>query len=230
MAVAFAVFSAMPKDIYVSAGALLVAWFAFLYLAYHHEGRLRNRVGFCLVATAILSVLVYRQIEDRKTSESISASVKDKPCSPSDVQYVPPAGKAVRFDGANPIPSEVLCPSHGMTDEQRRNCLCPRLLPYTLRSMEPPKESNFETEITISKTCDPIYKARLFFRDVYSQLGSIFKASPYMPPASKVLMTRGDMEFDRYSVLLSSSAPQDTITTSIMSAGGLRLICVNQEN
>lgn len=152
------------------------------------------------------------------------------PCEPHDVQYVPPKGKAIRFEGMTPIASEALCPSNGMSDEARIACLCPNRVPYSLRAMPPPAGSNFETEITITKVCNPMYKIRVFLRDVYTQLGSVSEASPYMPPASHVSIMYGTFDFDRHSFLVSSSAPEDTFKVSVLTATGLRVICVNQEN
>jgi hypothetical protein len=160
----------------------------------------------------------------------VSTATTAAPCENHDVQYVPPQGKAVRFESDYPIASELLCPSHGMSEQERLACLCPNRLPYTLRAMAPPKESNFETEITVTKTCTPLYKVRVFLRDVYSALGKELEASPYMPPVSKVVLTGGSMEYDRYSFMLNSTAPQDTIKVSVLTASGLRLVCVNQEN
>jgi hypothetical protein len=185
----------------------------------------------CLgVAGIPLTLAAWRFPDFWNKHPTAKAEVSPAPCEPHDVQYVPPKGKAIRFEGAYPIASEILCPSHGLSEDARIACLCPNRLQYILRAMPPPTDSNFETEITISKVCNPMYKVRVFLRDIYTNLGSVFEASPYMAPATHVGLTRGSFDYDKFSFLLNSTAPEDTFKTSVLSASGLRVVCVNQEN
>jgi hypothetical protein len=154
-----------------------------------------------------------------------------RPCIPDTVTFVPPKDhKLVRYDDTFTVPSYVMCPPHGMTEEARIGCLCPSRLPYALKALPAPKDGNYETEITVTKTCTHLFKVRLFFRDVYSVAGSIFSASPYIGKTPGVILARGLFEDDKWSVAMTSTAPEDSFTTSLITSTGLRVLCVNQEN
>jgi hypothetical protein len=164
-------------------------------------------------------------------SRTSQPSKSAQPCVSDTAPYVPPRkGNLVRFEDTFLVPSRVLCPPNGMTDEARIACLCPNRLPYKLRAMPAPEDGNFETEITISKVCNPMYKVRLFFRDMYYKGGSVLSAAPHNGGAPGVSLLRGLFEDDKYSISLSSTAPEDSFQTSLVTTGGLRIVCINQEN
>jgi hypothetical protein len=193
----------------------------------------RCKYALTVSLAAPLIVVIALDIWAPKPHPAVSPSraSREQPCIANDPQYVPPKGKGIRVEmnsHDHELP-ESMCPSHGMSDIERIDCLCPSRLQYSLRALPPPSDSNFETEVTVKKVCLPIYKARVFFRDAYTRTGYITMV-PYEQPESHVTGGFEEAQWDKTSFLIKSSAPEDEFHFSVLTATGLRILCINQMN
>ncbi|SRR6266849_6300798 len=142
-----------------------------------------------------------------------------------DPAYVPPKGPAIRVDESYVPPSSQLC--RGLSDEAEIECLCPRPLNFSLKSLPPPTDTNYATELTILAVREPIYRLRVFSR-TYISNGTLSETWPYgLNDAVNML---GMFDYDRFTIVIHSSAPQKRYRAVLHTAEGLRIKCVNQEN
>ena len=139
-------------------------------------------------------------------------------------KYSHPKGPAMRADVTAPTPSRLLC--QGLSEEAETQCLCPRSLPYELTALAPPSDDNYATQMTITAKREPMYRLRIFAR-TQMRSGKI-SASPYSE--GKAALSVMEMDYDPYSLVMNSSAPQNEFTLEVHSAEGLRLKCINQDN
>jgi hypothetical protein len=143
----------------------------------------------------------------------------------ADPLYVPPKGPAIRVDTSYVTPSSQLC--RGLSDEAEIECLCPRPLKFTLKSLPTPIETNYATELMITAVREPIYRLRVFSRSYISN-GTLVEAGPYGPHEAASFL--GMFDYDKFTVVMHSSSPQKSYRAVLHSAEGLRIKCVNQEN
>jgi len=143
---------------------------------------------------------------------------------PKEIPWVPPTGPGIRFDSQIPAPSNQMCV--GLSEFAELQCLCPRPVEYSLAAMPEPKNNNYATQVTINKVRESLYRVRLFSRAIISgaNLNGVW------PNESKAITTLGMMDFDRYSIIIQSTAPQDGFKVVLQTAEGLRIKCINQEN
>jgi hypothetical protein len=161
---------------------------------------------------------------DKEASEKARATDKAEVIKIPEAKYIPPKGPGIKFEGRMETPSSQMCT--GMADAAQIACLCPRPLKYALKALPPPSDNNYATQIDIRAVREPIYKLRIFGR---TQLHSgKLAAFPYGEgKAGTVVM---EMDYDPFSLIVQSSAPQTRYTLEVRSAQGLRIKCVNQEN
>jgi hypothetical protein len=155
----------------------------------------------------------------------VATPVAHAPVAAHDPKYVPPRGPLTRVDGDFPAPSELLCA--GVSDEVRIACLCPRLVPYSLESLSAPKEDNYAIQVTLTSPREPMYKVRVFLRGMISH-AELLDSFPYGPKQSVSVVE--NLDYDKYSFIVQSSAPQSVFKLRVLSSTGLRLMCANQEN
>jgi hypothetical protein len=88
---------------------------------------------------------------------------------------------------------------------------------------------NYSTEVDIKakKGAPPIYHLRIFARTQIKP-GAEFDAIPF--GRGKAASAVSTMDYDPYSIVLQSSAPQREFKIELHSAEGLGIKCVNQEN
>jgi micrococcal nuclease len=139
-------------------------------------------------------------------------------------KYTPPKGPGIRVEGQIPVPSTKMC--LGLSERAEIECLCPRPLTYTLQSLPPPSDNNYATELTIKAVREPIYRLRVFSRTQISY-ATLTETWPHDKQAASFLER---MEYDLYSIVMHSSAPQKRYKAIFHTAEGLRIKCINQEN
>lgn len=161
----------------------------------------------------------------QEIATDVVARLKPKPkITPPDPLYAAPTGPLVRFDGSAVPASLSMC--QGMPDAAQIDCLCPSPLDYSLKALPTPRDNNYSTEIDIKKVDRPIYRLRIFSRTFFGSHGA-FQLFPPMNHSSAFL---GELEYDRYSYILSSTAPEDEFKLEVHTSEGLRLKCINQDN
>jgi hypothetical protein len=104
-----------------------------------------------------------------------------------------------------------------------------RPLAYHLKALPAPSDMNYSTEVDIKakKGAPPIYHLRIFARTQIKP-GAEFDAIPF--GRGKAASAVSTMDYDPYSIVLQSSAPQREFKIELHSAEGLGIKCVNQEN
>jgi hypothetical protein len=158
------------------------------------------------------------------SSRDLGRPTKSK-ATPSDPTYPAPKGPGIRVDGTAVLPSNQLC--QGMPDADQIKCLCPSPLDYTLRALPAPSDNNYSTEIDIKKVDKPIYRLRIFARTMLGATGPIVMVPPINSHSSGSL---GRFDYDPYSFVMSSTAPEDEFKLEVHTSEGLRLKCINQDN
>jgi hypothetical protein len=137
----------------------------------------------------------------------------------------PPASRLVKITGELAPASSQMCMA--MSDEERIKCLCPRPLLYTLTRIASPSNNNYSTILDLKTPREPMYRARIFARCAIDEISS-FHASPNEGQNAAIGVVQ--MDYDKYSIILKSTAPQTSFRAVINSSEGLRLICANQDN
>lgn len=191
---------------------------------------IRRRISYLVGAS--LAVVCMIELTQRFTSASSSQTpvVAEKASAQrvSDPLYPRPSNKLVRVDGDTPLASGILCPT-SMPDQDRISCLCPNLVPYRLEALPTPPSDNYATLLTLDGPRQPIYKVRLFFRDVFSHSEVVYPTSE-MAKMYHFSFGQVSMDYDRYSLVVQSTAPQQSFKLKMFSSTGLRVICANQIN
>jgi len=190
--------------------ALTFAWTEII------KNRKRKRIAFgatFLACVAVLAVL------------TMWPSLMSLFAASQDVKYVPPKGRLIAMQGNVPVPSSQMCT--GLPEAQEIQCLCPRPLKYELAALSPPSDTNFSTELTIHAVREPMYRLRVFARTAIVFTGPLF-ASPHDEDRTATVVQR--MDYDPYSIVIRSSAPQELFKIELHTPEGLRIKCVNQEN
>jgi hypothetical protein len=139
-------------------------------------------------------------------------------------EYLRPKGPGIRVDIKAPVASGLLC--QGLSQHDENQCLCPRPLPYELKALAQPSNDNYATEVTITAKREPIYRLRIFGR-TQMRSGRI-SASPYGDGEAAVGVL--EMDYDPFSLVMNSSAPQQELKVEVHTSEGLRIKCINQEN
>ena len=145
----------------------------------------------------------------------------------ADPRYAPTKNKAVRVDAQLEPPSNQMCT--GMPDDDRIQCLCPRLVPYSIEALPPPDSDNYAALLTIRSPREPMYKIRVFLRGVFSEAITVFP-NEEMLKNQHFSIIHGFMDYDRYSFIVQSTAPQAVFKVKLLSSTGPRVICINQVN
>jgi len=140
-------------------------------------------------------------------------------------KYPAPNGPGIRFEGTAETPSSAMC--SGMADEDQIKCLCPSPLDYALNPLPAPKDSNYSTEIVIKKVDRPMYRVRIFSR---AQIDSTGPLVEYPPVNSHSGLSFGKFDYDPFTLVMNSSAPEDEFKLDVHTSEGLRLKCINQDN
>lgn len=205
-------------------------WFVRISHWTHKWSRKKQIMLSAIAVTVLCTVSLPQFIAQWRTEHLRPESPKlkgEKPCTPKDPHdsYIPPKGPLVRFDGGPFMPSQFMC--LGLSDEARFACLCPRPLAFTVEPMPAPKDDNYENLLTINEKCDPMYRVRVFLRDMFSNL-NLLETYPFGVGETGAATMHEDA--DRYSFEINSSAPQSRFKVAIKSSRGLRVICVNQIN
>lgn len=143
---------------------------------------------------------------------------------PKEAPWDPPKGPLVKFESSIPAPSNQLCV--GLSEREELRCLCPRPIAYDLTAMPQPKDNNYAVEVTIRKVREPLYRVRLFSRTIISEANLI----DVWPNTKNAITTLQTMDFDKYSIIIQSTAPQDRFKALLQTNAGLRIKCINQEN
>jgi hypothetical protein len=216
--------TAMFSNSHIAATACYFIGLAWLTGAIVKQPEVKSHVGRRAVIWA-LGVLVFvgSLAWDRRVYDANHPSAP--PQVASDPPYVQPKGPGVRMDVHVPVASSLLC--QGLSAEKEIECLCPRPLPYKLRSLPAPSDNNYATEVDIAASREPIYRLRIFAR-TQVRSGGEFVVSPYGDGKSASAV--GGMDYDPYSLIAQSSAPQREYKIEVHSSEGLRLKCINQEN
>jgi hypothetical protein len=140
-----------------------------------------------------------------------------------DAPYVPPSShRAIRVDGqVKPTPQACM----GLSEEKEIECLCPRPVDYVLNALPTPPDNNYATQVDIKAGRDPMYRVQLFGRtQMYSGKIGAF------PHEKEAAISVAEMDYDRYTLLIQSSSPQQEFKLEVRSSEGLRLKCINQIN
>jgi hypothetical protein len=177
------------------------------------------------IGTVALFALIYFGLIGR---QMLAQYRKNHPQQPVVVLpiYPPPNGPGIRFEGTTPIPSSQMC--GGLTDEQQIQCLCPRQLTYTLKALPAPQDNNYATEITITKPPEQFQRIRVFLRAMVSS-ASLVEIVPDDKTAKSITILE-TMDYDRFSFVISSTAPKSYYKVVVHSSEQMRLKCINQEN
>jgi hypothetical protein len=195
---------------------------AGLFLAKFHTwepNKKRTVLGFGMAATVLLAAVAVWGNHALNPIHTTPVAY-----TPPDVKYPPPKGPLQEMQVGKEISSSQLCV--GMSDQAQVDCLCPRPLLYTLEALPPPANHNYATKVTINAVREPIYKLRIFSRTpIYS--GAI-NSFPY--GAGQAAVSVEELDYDRFSLVMQSSRPEQGFTIEVGSAQGLRLKCINQEN
>lgn len=143
---------------------------------------------------------------------------------PQDAPYLPPSShKAIKVDGQiKPTPQACI----GLSEEKEIECLCPRPVDYILNALPTPPDDNYATQVDIKAASEALYRVQLFGR---TQMHSgTLEAFPYGD--GKAATGVVEMDYDRYTLLVQSSAAQQEFKLEVRSSEGLRLKCINQIN
>ena len=208
----------------ISAATAIVTTVLLSWVGISIRAQARNYVD--QIAQKIVEKIKSGATDSGRRAENV-APEPEKPCTPKDPKefYIPPKGPLVRFDGGVFPPSQFMCV--GLSDEARAACLCPRPLVFTVDPMPAPKDDNYENLLTISEKCEPMYRVRVFLRDIFSNT-NILETYPFDKGKTGAATLHEDA--DRYSFELDTSAPESRYKVAIKSSRGLRVICVNQIN
>jgi len=206
-------------------GLLLAVAFGLVVKAFWIWERTSRLHVILRIGTIAISALIYFGLIGR---QMFAQYRKDHPQRPVVVLpiYPPPNGPGIRFEGTTPIPSSQMCV--GLSDEQEIQCLCPRQLTYTLKALPAPRDNNYATEITITKPPEQFQRIRVFLRAMVS-FASLVEVVPD-DKIAKSITTLGTMDYDRFSFVISSTAPKSYYKVVVHSSEQMRLKCINQEN
>lgn len=182
------------------------------------------------IADAVVARLSKLQ-ERAATHDSVTAVVghsessKRLPTPTAGPPYISPRGPGIKMEGGVVTPSSEMCV--GMSDKTREQCLCPRPLKYSIKSLPAPADNNYAFELSVKSVREPVYHLRVFSRTKLDYATLAF-TSPY--GADKSASALGTYQYDPYTVTMQSSAPQKEYKAIFHTAEGLRLVCVNQDN
>ncbi len=180
-------------------------------------------IAFFLAWIGVKAARTASQDLARLIVADFKAMTTPKPA-PPDPNYPTPNNPLVRMEGNAVPPSMAMC--QGMPDAAQTACLCPSPLDYSLKALPTPSDNNYSTEIDIRKVERPIYRLRIFSRTILGSTGPI----QVIPPLSHSSAFLGKMDYDPYSFIMSSTAPEDEFKLEVHTSEGLRLKCINQDN
>jgi len=143
-----------------------------------------------------------------------------------DAAYIPSTNKLTRFEG-NVAQFSTPPQCTGLPEDKERECLCPRSLDYTLAALPTPPDNNYATQINITSGHEDMYRVVIYGRTTM-YVGKVFDAIPN--GLGKSGLSTVQMDFDRYALGITSSAPEREFRLQINTSEGLRIKCVNQIN
>jgi hypothetical protein len=129
------------------------------------------------------------------------------------------------MEGTVESPSSMMCQGLNAVDQVK--CLCPSPLQYSLKALPAPSDNNYSTLIEIKKAARPFYRIRVFAK---TQMQARYGWTLTPPINGHSGAALGLMDYDPYSFILTSTAPENGFNIEVHTAEGLRLRCVNQEN
>jgi hypothetical protein len=183
----------------------------------------RRLWGWAIAGCALITFIVLISTGVWRGAYRHSEGKKEVP----EPSYPLPKGPGIRFDASIPIPSNQLC--QGLTGKAETDCLCPRGVNYSLKTMAAPSDNNYATELTATQSREPMYRIRIFSRANIS-FGMIIQPSEDATKARHGICTYGALGFDQFSVILQCTFPVNEFRVALHTSEGLRLKCINQEN
>jgi hypothetical protein len=176
------------------------------------------------VANAVVSALSHQEPPRAEAAPHTIPQSAPSDTPPPDIKYPPPKGPLQKIEGTRETPSTEMCV--GLPDADQIKCLCPRPLKYALTALPAPSDNNYATKLDIRAVREPIYKLRIFSRTVLSS-GKL-EAFPYGEGQAAIVVE--EFDYDRYSLIVQSTRPENRFIINVESAQGLRLKCIDQEN
>jgi hypothetical protein len=179
-------------------------------------------IGYLAFAVAVLLFVVWGVLEFRsRKAEAIRTAPSVGP-----PVYPSPKSPGIKVDATVPIASSQMC--LGLSDEQQNYCFCPRSLAYELKSLPAPEGKNYATEITITQPRERFQRIRVFLRAPIS-VANLTEVVPD-DKIEKSITNLETMDYDKFSFLISSTAPKISYKVVVLSSEQLRLRCISYQN